>query len=122
MKNTKLFLFFSASLAFFRLNCLTKFIRKPVENSTQVREPINFIKYEDPFSYNLQYPQTGNVSIDKRIFQIVKDIRTAFFKKYRNLQKSRSSVPVTSSTLVLTYETHIFSVNHLSLFFLKPIQ
>lgn len=85
----------------------------------KVFEPITIIKSIGSISYNLQYPTTGAKYIDKRIAHIVHEICSDFNKKYFNLRSFFHRYTSKKITLLLNYETHIFSVSHLSLIFFE---
>lgn len=109
------------------LSCYVKYINIKIDNlqekthtyckayadAQNVGEPITVTQCDAPFSYGLQYPQTGQEKIDERIVQIVNDIRSAFNDKYLHSDGCLSA----DTTLLLSYETYTFSDSHISLIF-----
>lgn len=85
------------------------------EDTRESSESVTLIQYAAPFSYGLQYPRTEQDYVDERIIQIVNKIRADFDEKYRHQKISRSS----DNTLLLSYETYIFSVSHISVVFFE---
>ncbi|MCI9127778.1 MAG: polysaccharide deacetylase family protein [Eubacterium sp.] len=111
------------------LSCYTKYIDTKIENikeethtycqtyadNQKTGEPVTVIQCDAPFSYGLQYPQTGQTKIDERIVEIVNEIRAAFDEKYLHSSNIFSSSLSANATLLLCYETYIFSTSHMSL-------
>lgn len=93
---------------------------KSFEESREGVEPVTVIHFASPFSYGLQYPQTGQEDIDNRIIQIVEQIRNEFDAKYLPDKKTPGFYHSSGDTvLLLSYEAYIFSVSHLSLVFFE---
>ena len=111
------------------LSCYTKYIDTKIENikeethtycqtyadNQKTGEPVTVIQCDAPFSYGLQYPQTGQTKIDERIVEIVNEIRAAFDEKYLHSSNIFSSSLSANATLLLCYETYIFSTSHMRL-------
>lgn len=90
------------------------------ECSRDFGKPVTIIKCASSFSYVLQYPCTGQDEIDQRIIQIVDSIRTAFDNTYFQSQNASNYREHSADiTLLLSYETYIFAVSHLSVIFFE---
>lgn len=82
----------------------------------QVGEPVSVVEYAAPFSYCLQYPQTGHEKIDSRIVQIIGERRAAFDQKCRLPENTpENGKPSTDNTLFLRYEAYLGEGNQMSL-------
>lgn len=94
--------------------------RKEPVRTQGVGEKVSMIEYEGNLAYVLEYPKTGNVSVDEAILGIVGEIRRDFAAAYGTkdeMQKRKSSQKDCDTFLYLTYDTYLVSEDQMSLVF-----
>lgn len=86
----------------------------------EVGEATQVVEYQKPLSYVLQYPKTGQPTVDTRIEAIVTEIRNAFQQEFLPAEATEGkTAKETEATLYLGYEAYLAEDDHMSLVFFE---
>ena len=90
-------------------------------------ESAYLVRYEHPFSYMLEYPETGNDAVDQAILKIVEGKKQSFEQEYKHdfpetqglTSFIKSFSPKYGASMILSSETYVADDNILSVVFFE---